>query len=272
MFMDFYRCEANIPKGTGFSGNSFSPPPRFQSSRAFRNWALLQEQPGYLHDCFDCCCDHLLLQFLVVVDGKHHHHLRSPHQGFQVKGFQPYIYIYIVWHMLNQCRTFATVRLEMTSESKLLQLKTHGKSPRFSVGWCARSKALKSTGHRVVRIYQSPIAHHYKIVSDAILLPFKDQLPFTLYQYSYVFFIYIYIDIESAPLPAQQNCLTSKPSQRQTIIWNRCECTTTQPSPWRELAGTGGRRRPRWTSASWAQQKLRFSIDILHDLLCLLYF
>lgn len=192
MFMDFYRCEANIPKGTGFSGNSFSPPPRFQSSRAFRNWALLQEQPGYLHDCFDCCCDHLLLQFLVVVDGKHHHHLRSPHQGFQVKGFQPYIYIYIVWHMLNQCRTFATVRLEMTSESKLLQLKTHGKSPRFSVGWCARSKALKSTGHRVVRIYQSPIAHHYKIVSDAILLPFKDQLPFTLYQYSYVFFIYIY--------------------------------------------------------------------------------
>lgn len=158
MFMDFYRCEANIPKGTGFSGNSFSPPPRFQSSRAFRNWALLQEQPGYLHDCFDCCCDHLLLQFLVVVDGKHHHHLRSPHQGFQVKGFQPYIYIYIVWHMLNQCGTFATVRLEMTSESKL-----------FSVGWCARSKAPKvyrSSSRQDLRIYQSPIAHYYKIVSD----------------------------------------------------------------------------------------------------------
>ena len=85
--------------------------------------------------------------------------------------------------MLNQGRTFATVRLEMTSESKLLQLKTHGKSPRFSVG-CARSKAPKSTGHRVVRIYEFTVPNSTLLQNRdrSILFPFKDQLPFTLYQ------------------------------------------------------------------------------------------
>ena len=104
MFMDFYRCEAfkkkkafvsahrKAARGVFAVDSSTAPPPRFQSSRAFRNWALLQEQPGYLHDCYDCCCDHLLLQFLVVVDGKHHHHLRSPHQGFTVQRF-PTLYL-----------------------------------------------------------------------------------------------------------------------------------------------------------------------------------
>lgn len=114
---------------------------------------------------------------------------------------------------------------------------------------------------------QSPIAHYYKIVTDPSCFHSKINCLSHFISNQKLFFKKNIIDIESAPLPAQQNRLTSKPSQRQTIIWNRCECTTTQPSPWRELAGTGCRRRPRWTSASWAQQKLRSSIDILHDLM-----
>ena len=149
--------------------------------------------------------------------------------------------------MLNQCRTFATVRLEMTTESKLLQLKT------------------MANLQGVLQVPNS-IQNRFRIHLVSI------QRSTAFHTLSVIICFFSYIDIESAPLPAQQNCLISKPSQRQTIIWNRCECTTTQPSPWRELAGTGGRRRPRWTSASWAQQKLRSSIDILHDLLCLLYF
>ena len=71
--LNLQHSNANAPRV--FSERvSFSPPPLFQSSRAFRNWAL-QEQSGYLHDCYDCCCDLLLQRLVVVVGENHHHHL-----------------------------------------------------------------------------------------------------------------------------------------------------------------------------------------------------
>ena len=142
---------------------------------------------------------------------------------------------------------------------------------------CSKNKVYRSW----VVSNRSPIAHYAKSY-QSILFPFKDQLPDTLsviiclyfsFSSTYVYRHWICTTTTTTTTTTATCFDTQTLSQRQTIIWNRCESTTTQPPPWRELAGTGCRRRPRWTWST-VSRKLIFNrylaLDILHDLLRLL--